>query len=156
MKKLLILGMLLVPALAQARTECAGETYGGTLVRVAIETMGVMGSVKEGRVDILSGRDGQTRSYAIRPDEVTQYFEFDNQEAQPRSVVGLAAFVNAENPVTIHYVGTNFARPVLDVIRQPLRMKEPGNEMRVWKGPGYASDQQHQFTDVVCRIVLDP
>ncbi|MBO9667649.1 MAG: hypothetical protein J7501_12650 [Bdellovibrio sp.] len=58
------------------------------------------------------------------------------------------------NPVWIMYKGINYHGDLVAVLLDPNRPKQPGNEMRVWRGPGVGADQQSQFTDVVCNFAL--
>jgi len=139
---------------AHALTICAGETFSGTIVTVTVITAGATGVVQNGLVSIAPSAE-PSRTYGLKREEITQFFESTSDDSR-RAVVGLAAYVNRENPVSIRYSGANFQDDMVSVLRNPSRVKESGNEMRVWKGPGYPADQQHQFKDVVCQVTLDP
>lgn len=142
---------------APAASECAGETYSGTIVKVAIDTVGTMGGVTGGTVTF-TPKNGPERSYQLKAEEIPQFYEESREVARnsENAFVFLSAYADYNYPVFIHYVGTNFEEDLLKVLHAPGRKKEPGNEMRVWKGPGYAGSEQHQFTDVVCSVLLDP
>jgi hypothetical protein len=145
---------LILPTTAQAHFSCAGETYTGIIVQVDITTVGTMGYVKGGEVTITE-KDGATRGYQLKEDEIPQAFESIDGEPE-RAIVGLGAYVNYDYPVQIRYVGKNFEEDLVKVLRTPGRKKQAGNAMRVWKGPGFAGGEQHSFADVVCTVTLDP
>lgn len=149
----LLAALALTPS-AQALTICAGETFGGTVVSVTVITAGATGTVQSGTVTIAPAAEAP-RSYEIKREEISQFFESQSEDGR-RAVVGLAAYVNRDNPVSIRYSGANYQDNLLNVLRNPSRPKENGNEMRVWKGSGFPADQQHQFRDVVCQVTLDP
>lgn len=144
----------LAPSLARAHAECAGETYGNTIVKVEVQTVGTMGGLRGGQVTIVP-KDGPERTYEIRRDEIPQFYESTDGEPE-RAIVGLAAYLDAEFPVQIRYVGPNTNTDLTRALRNPARKKVPGNSLVVWKGPGFAGDQQYSFTDVVCAVSLDP
>lgn len=150
LKLALALTLLPLPSLA---SECLGETYGGIVVKVEVNTMGTMGSITGGRVTITE-KDGAERSYAIKAEEISQFFEADSDTSGEGAIVGLSAYLDAEYPVSIRYVGKNYENP-LRSLKDPSRRKQGGNYMRVWKGPGFAGGDQHSFADVVCSIVID-
>lgn len=134
-----------------AYVNCAGETLGGKLVEVTVETEGSMGSPARGSVKVTE-TNGQVSGYELNREEIVQFFETVDSK---RAIVGLAAYQSLNNPIWIKYVGENYEGDLLKVLRDPTRKKQTGNEMRVWRGPGFGPDQQSQFTDVVCSIVLD-
>lgn len=150
--KMMILSLAMTattPALAYMN--CAGETLGGKIVEVAIETEGSMAVPTRGTVKVTE-TNGQITGYDLKREEIVQFFEtVDNK----RAIVGLAAYQALNNPIWIKYVGENYEGDLLKALRDPNRKKQSGNEMRVWRGPGFGPDQQSQFTDVVCTIVLD-
>lgn len=148
------LAAMILSAHAQAHTVCAGETYGGTVVTISVDTAGTLGAVQSGQVSIAPAGE-PVRTYELKKEEITQFFESNSDDGQ-KTLVGLTAYVGSENPVSIRYSGTNFQDELLGVLRNTGRVHESGNEMRVWKGPGYTADQQHQFRDVVCSVTLDP
>lgn len=154
MKNLILAFLLTLPAPAFAFTECAGETYTGTIVKVTVNTVGTMGSVTGASVRI-EPKDEPVREYVIEAGEIPQFFETVNPDGS-RAFVGLSAYVEQNFPVQIRYEGTNFYDDLTTVLRTPGRVKQPGNYLRVWKGPGFAGDQQHSFADVVCSVSLDP
>lgn len=150
----LALALFLLPASAFAHTECAGETYTGIIVKVSINTVGTMGGITGGEVNITS-KEGATRSYSIKAEEIAQFSESLDGEPE-RAIVGLGAYIEADYPVQIRYVGKNHDYDLVKVLRNPSRKKQAGNMMRVWKGPGFAGGEQHSFADVVCVVTLDP
>jgi hypothetical protein len=154
MKTLILAALLSLPVPAFAYTECAGETYTGTIVKVAVNTVGTMGGVTGANVRI-EPKDEPAREYVIEADEIPQFFETVNED-YTRAFVGLSAYVQDNFPVQIRYEGTNFEEDLTKVLRAPGRVKQPNNYLRVWKGPGFAGDQQHSFADVVCSVSLDP
>lgn len=143
-----------LPVPALAFIECAGETHGGTIVQVSVNTQGTMGYVTGGEVTI-TPKTGAARSYKIKSDEIPQFFESVDGNHE-RAIVGLSAYINYEFPVQIRYVGKNYDFDLMKVLRTPGRKKEPGNSMIVWKGPEFADSEQHSFADVVCSVSLDP
>jgi len=151
---IIALAALLASTKAYAFTVCSGETFSGTIVTVTIATAGTKGSVQGGSVTIAPAAE-PARSFELKSEEITQFFESNSDDFR-KAVVGLAAYANGENPVSIRYTGTNFQEDLVLALRNPSRSKESGNEMRVWKGPGFPSDKQHQFRDVVCQVTLDP
>lgn len=154
MKNLLLAALLILPAPAFAYTECAGETYTGTIVKVTVNTVGTMGAVT-GATVYLEENGMNPRYYEITAEEIPQFYETVNAD-NSKAVVGLSAYVESNFPVQIRYTGTNYQEDLVNVLRSPGRKKQPGNYMRVWKGPGFAGDQQHSFYDVVCSVTLDP
>lgn len=42
------------------------------------------------------------------------------------------------------------------VLRDAQRAKQSGNHMIVWRGPGFKSNEQYYFEDVVCSVVMNP
>ena len=162
-KQAFLTALLALPTAAQAHISCAGETNGTpTIVKVEIDTQGTMGAVAGGRVTI-SPKDAPVRAYDLNRAEIAQFFESVDGPNDDRAIVGLAAFVSSENPVYIRFVGPNETRDLTVALRDDARkkrdeaMKKSGrNALRVWKGPGYAADQQHSFKDVVCSVTLDP
>lgn len=151
---ILLAALALAPS-ARALTICSGETFSGTVVTVTVITAGATGAVQSGNVSIVPSSGEASRAYEIKREDISQFFESQSDDGR-RAVVGLAAYVNRDNPVSIRYSGTNYQENLLNVLRNPNRPKEGGNEMRVWKGPGFPADQQHQFRDVVCQVTLDP
>lgn len=151
---LILLATLFATPTARAITVCAGETFTSTIVTVTVITSGATGSVQQGSVTI-SPPNGPMVTYKIEKEDISQFFESQNDNGS-RAMVGLAAYAGRENPISIRYSGTNYQEELIQVLRNPARLKEPDNEMRVWKGPGFAADQQLQFRDVVCQVTLDP
>jgi hypothetical protein len=162
LKVLTALALLALPSAAHATISCAGETYGSpTVVRVDIYTAGTTGTLTAGQVTITPA-DGPKRVYDIPVRDMIQFFESADGADQKTSTIGLSAFVNGENPVYIRFVGPNTFNDLIKDLKDDTRkkrdeaMKKEGkNALRVWKGPGYASDQQHSFKDVVCSVWLD-
>jgi hypothetical protein len=153
MKKTLFGILLLSPLAASAQSLCTGETFKGAIVQVTINTVGSMGAVQDGRVDI-QDENGKKTSYAIRKDFIPQYYDHLEGANAERALVFLDAYVDSLNPVSVRYMGTNFENPLKSLV-DTNRKKEPNNEMRIWKGPGFDGTQQYQFTDVVCSVSSD-
>lgn len=154
MKNLILAALVALPAPAFAYTECAGETYTGTIVTVTVNTVGTMGAVTGASVKV-EPKNEPPREYVIEADEIPQFFESVNDDYS-RAFVGLSAYVENNYPVQIRYVGVNYEGSLTKVLRTPGRQKQSGNYLRVWKGPGFADGQQHSFADVVCSVSLDP
>jgi len=95
---------------------------------------------------------GEKQAFALKQNEIVQFFE--NADTN-NAMVGLAAYSELNNPIWIKYVGKNYDGDLLEILRDPNRAKQQGNEMRVWKGPGYGPNEQYQFMDVVCSVVID-
>ncbi len=151
---LIIISALTFTSSAHALTICSGETFSGTMVTVTIVTTGATGAVQSGSVTIAPSGD-VSRGYEIKKEEISQFFESQSDDGR-NAVVGLVAYINRDNPVSIRYSGTNYQENLKNVLRNPMRPKEQGNEMRVWKGHGYPAEHQLQFRDVVCQVTLEP
>lgn len=150
-----ILALVFTGTAAHATTECAGETYGGLIAHIRIDTMGTMGAIQGAEVTF-TPKDGQNvRRYSVKAAEIPQFFENVDGRDSERAFVGLSAYVEYESPISVRYVGTNYERDLTEVLRDPSRKKQPGNSFRVWKGPGFSSSEQHSFQDVVCGVSLD-
>jgi len=161
-KFLTAIALLAQPLAAHATISCAGETYGSpTVVRVDIQTSGPTATVTAAQVTITPAK-GEKRMYEIPVRDVSQFFEATDSAEQKTATIGLSAYVNGDNPVYIRFVGPASIGELTKELRDEARqkrdeaMKKDGkNVLRVWKGPGYASDQQHTFKDVVCSVWLD-
>lgn len=153
MKNMILALLLTMPAPAFAYTQCAGETYTGTIVQVTVNTVGTMGAVTGASVRI-EPKDEPAREYVIEADEIPQFFETVDQEGT-RAFVGLSAYVESNYPVQFRYEGVNYEEDLTKILRTPGRQKQPNNYLRVWKGSGFAGDQQHSFADVVCSVSFD-
>jgi hypothetical protein len=103
----------------------------------------------------INSSNEESRSYALNRSDIAQFYENTSDDSR-RAIVGLVAYVNGENPVSIRYSGTNFQDNLPQILRDPSRIRESGNEMRVWKGPGFPAELQHQIRDVVCQVSLQP
>lgn len=162
LKVLTALSLLALPTAAHATISCAGETNGSpTVVRVDIHTAGNTNSVAAGRVTITPEK-GPARTYDLVPQDIPQFFESADGADQKSATVGLSAFVAGDAPVYIRFVGPNTFNDLVKDLKNTDRQKrdeamkkEGKNTLRVWKGPGYASDQQHTFKDVVCSVWTD-
>ena len=134
-----------------AISECAGKAADGSWVSVVINTTGPTGIPDEGTVMI--EKEGNKFGYKFGRSEITQFFENDDPSAQT-AMVGLAAYVEQNNPVAIKYVGENFVDMDLKaVVEQGRNANQPkGNFMRVWRGPGYDANTQYQVTNLVCSV----
>ncbi|WP_413574969.1 hypothetical protein ACLVWU_12005 [Bdellovibrio sp. HCB290] len=134
-----------------AYAACVGETYQGKIVIVEIITEGPLAKAQSGMVTVAEAGVGKY-TYQLKQEEIAQYFEGGDTST---AMVGLAAYQAGNNPVWIMYRGINYHGDLVGVLRDPARVKQTGNEMRVWRGPGYPADQQSQFTDVVCNFSLE-
>jgi hypothetical protein len=149
--RILFVALLSLPVSLQAYTICAGETYTGTMVVVLINTVGSMGVPQDGLVTI-TPKNESARNYTLSKSDIVQFFEAGDVKT---AFIGLAAYQAAENPVWIKYHGKNYDVDPVQELRDPKHIKQSGNEMRVWKGPGYSGSEQFQFTDVVCTVGMD-
>ena len=150
MKYLILAGIFSFSAQALAIAECAGRASDGSFVLVQINTTGAVGLADEGMVTI--ERDGNRFGYKIAREDIAQFFEYDDF-SDSSAMVGLAAYVAKESPISIKYVGTNFVDMDLKaVVDGNEGSGSRGNFVRVWKGPGYASTDQFQLTKPVCSV----
>ncbi|WP_413557580.1 hypothetical protein [Bdellovibrio sp. HCB209] len=147
----ILLSSLMMAPQVFAYSACVGETYQGKIVIVEIMTEGSMARAQSGVVTVAE-QDGKKYSYQLQKEEIAQYFEGGDTN---NAMVGLAAYQAMNNPVWIMYKGINYHGDLVAVLRDPKRVKQVGNEMRVWRGPGFPADQQSQFTDVVCNFTLE-
>lgn len=155
MKFLVMSLLILSPVMSFAGTVCAGETYKGAVVQVTVDTVGTMGSIQGGRVDI-EDEDGKKSSYTLKREEIVQYFEGVEGKDLEKGLVFMSAYADYNFPIFIRYIGKNHEDgDLIDILKSKTRKKEPGNEMRVWKGPGFQGGGQYQFTDVVCSVSTD-
>lgn len=137
---------------AHAISECAGLTYSGKIVKVTVFTAGAMGIPDRGKVEVRSAT-GSVRSYNLSRSDIVQFYESDSGN---RAIVGLKAYKNTTYPVMIRYVGPNYyPNDLARVLKRPSRPRVPGNEMRIWGGPGYPADRGFVFRDVVCSVAID-
>lgn len=141
------------PGLAFAVAECTGRLAEGGYVTVRINTKGATKSPDRGEVSI--DRGGNTFGYRFKSDEVAQFYEFDDVAANT-ATIGLNAFVSREFPVSVKYVGSNYADMDLKAVIQERgndsNAAKAGNFMYVWKGPGYQSSDQYRIKDPVCSV----
>jgi hypothetical protein len=147
-KYLILLASLNFSSLVWAVSECTGRTDNGSWVSVHINTSGATGFPDEGEVFIENAEN--KFGYHFSHEDISQFFEYD-EPANNTAIVGLAAYVNKESPVAIKYMGPNFVDMDLkSVIEGEEARKAKGNFLRVWKGPGHASSDQFQMTNVAC------
>ncbi|QDK45996.1 hypothetical protein DOM22_12955 [Bdellovibrio sp. ZAP7] len=151
LKLFILLSAVMMTSQGFAYTACVGETYQGKIVIVEITTEGTTGKAHSGSVTI-ADKGVEKVSYKLQQSEIVQYFEGGDTN---NTMVGLAAYQAMNNPVWIMYKGINYHGDLVATLRDPARVKQPGNEMRVWRGPGFPADQQSQFTDVICNFSLD-
>lgn len=162
MKKIiLIIQVVLLSNFAFADIDCMGETARDkTLVTVHIENSLVFGGDsrnQHGWVRVFNEKMRADTQYFLQPDDISQFFEGLRGPQKLIAMVGLEAYTNLNSPIMINYYGKNHNdRYLTDVIRDPSRAKEPGNKMIVWRGLGFASDDQYYFEDVVCSVTLAP
>lgn len=135
---------------AMAISECGGKTNDGSWVSVIINTTGPTGIPDEGIVTI--EKEGNKFGYKFSREDITQFFENDDP-SNGSAIVGLAAYVEKNNPVSIKYVGANFVDMDLKaVVEQGKGGDAQGNYMRIWRGPGYDANSQYQLKNVVCSV----
>ncbi len=153
MNKIIILLALISGSPAYAHVDCAGELNAGSIIHLSLATGGPMGAALGGYVSIKTS-ERATTLYAIKAGDIGQYFE--DAEDQAVTWVGSQIFVDGVNPVNIKYRGINYLqRDLTEVLRDKTRVKQVGNTMRVWKGPGYKPEEQYAFRDVVCASFID-
>lgn len=162
MKKLiLIIQLILLSNLAFADIECLGETARDkTFVTVHIENSLVFGDNsrnQRGWVRISNETTRVESQYFLQPEDISQFFEGLRGPQKSIAIVGLEAYSNLNSPITINYYGKNHNdRYLTEVMRDSSRVKDAGNKMIVWRGAGFASDDQYYFEDVVCSVNLAP
>jgi len=139
---------------AQAMTKCSGLN-GDTTATIMMFTHGTVGFVQDGAVVISTRGNPNGIAYTLNHEDISQFFESTSEDGR-RAFVGLSAYVNHENPVSIRYAGQNIEIGLDVALHIPSRPKEPDCEMRVWKGPGFPAEQQIQFRNVVCEVTLIP
>ena len=151
----LILISGLSASVAKADVDCMGVTQRDqTQVTVHITNNGKIGATQNGFVRILSA-NGNSEDYLISIDDISQFFE--GARGSNQVMVGLEAYTNVNDPISINYVGTNYdTTPLITSFQAIGRQKEVGNSMIVWKGSGFKSTEQYYFEDVVCSVVLAP
>lgn len=150
MKHLILIAAFLVSGPAFAISECTGKTTDGSWITVQINTTGAMGVPEEGTVTI--EKDENKFGYRFSHEDIVQYFENDDA-ANNLAMVGIAAYVKKESPVSVKYYGANFVDMDLKtVIQENKGGGTQGNFMRLWKGPGYDANNQYQLTNIACSV----
>lgn len=167
-KNILGVSMLALSAMATSSTSfagitCVGEHYNGTTVRVDVYTVGTMGAIDSAYVQ-MNDRSGELmRWYEIPKNEISQFYEgcregdcFENGKA----MIGLAAYKDSNFEILINYLGKDYVsddRDIIDILKDPARVPQDGNSMRVWSGvPGLEGDDAfYRFKDVVCEMSHD-
>ncbi|MBC7370722.1 MAG: hypothetical protein H7326_04100 [Bdellovibrionaceae bacterium] len=150
MKYITLLVAMMFSGAAMAISECGGKSAGGSWVSVVINTTGPTGIPDEGTVTI--EREGNKFGYKFVREDITQFFE-NEDPSTGTAMVGLAAYVEKNNPVSVRYVGENFVDMDLKaVVEQGKGADAKGNFMRIWRGPGYDANSQYQVTNVVCSV----
>lgn len=150
MKHLILIAGLAFSAQAMAISECAGRGSDGSFVMVHVETVGANGMPSEGEVSI--EHEGNKFGYRFGKAEISQYFENDDV-ANASAIVGVVAFAEQDSPISIKYVGPNFADMDLKaVIDEGKAQGLQGNFVRVWKGPGHTATDQFEMPKVACSV----
>ena len=150
MKFLLLLAAIGLSRSALAVSECGGRALDGSFVLVQINTTGTTGAPDQASVTV--EKDGNKFGYHFGREDIPQFFEYDDVAAKS-SVVGLAAYVQKEFPVSIKYVGANFVDMDLKAVIDGGKAEiTKGNIMRIWKGPGHPGTDQYQLTKIVCSV----
>ncbi|MGZ3746314.1 MAG: hypothetical protein ACXWRE_03195 [Pseudobdellovibrionaceae bacterium] len=153
MKYLILTTSLIFSIHSWAVSECTGRLADGSWVTVHINTTGATGYPDQGEV-VIENKENKF-GYHFSHEEITQFFEYD-EASDNTAMVGLAAYVNKESPVAIKYNGPNFVdMDQKDVIEENKVKEIKGNFLRVWKGPGHASNDQFQLTNVACSTWLN-
>jgi hypothetical protein len=154
-----LLGLASVNALAGAT--CAAETYSGKVALVTIQTVGTMGSVQGGTVQVVQG-DKILTAYDLSGEEITQYFEtcINGNCEQNNAIIGLAAYEDHNFDVSLTYVGKDYfedSRDLMDILQDRTRKKFPGNKLRIWNGDVNAEWEKafYEFKDIVCSLDHD-
>lgn len=150
MKFILLTATLIFSTHVLAVSDCGGRAQDGSFVTIHIETTGPTGVPSAGEVAIQ--KNGNKFGYRFGQTEIPQYFEFDDQ-TNNSATVGLAAYVQAESPVSMRYVGGNYADMDLQAVIADHQTRDiKGNWLRVWMGPGHASADQYQLTEIACSV----
>lgn len=153
MKYLTMITTLLVSMHAWGVSECGGRTSEGLWVTVYIHTTGPTGIPEQGEVKIEN--EDNKFGYRFSREDISQYFEYD-EVSDNTAMIGLAAYVNKESPVSLKYNGPNFVDMDLKTVIQEEKVKGlQGNFLRLWKGPGHAANDQYQLTNLACSTWLN-
>lgn len=157
MKRLIFLVTILMSTRVHASIACAAiKDFAGvkTVAYLSVPSRGPLGRAGNGIVSLFED-DVAKQTYFVRTSEIVHFFE--NSENPAATWVGLSAYILQENPVNVAYRGINYDRVnLIATVRDKNRVKQEGNSLRVWKGPGYDPTQQWAFTDVICSVTLDP
>jgi hypothetical protein len=138
-----------LPGTAFAVVECTGQAKDGSFVTVAVQTKGASNSPD--RAEVRIERDGNKFGYRFNSQDISQFFESDDEKANT-AMVGLGAYVNKEFPVAIKYSGTNYIDMDLKAVIEAGGIESHGNSMRVWRGPGFGADELYSLTAPVCSV----
>lgn len=141
-----------VPGRAFAQVECAGLLKDGSLVRVVVHTKGVTKAPDWAEVQI--ARQGNVFGYRFQSNEISQFFEFDEEQSN-WATVGLNAFIKAEFPVIMKYDGPNFIDQDLRAVLESGIQTDSKSFMNVWKGPGFQGEDQYKIESPVCSVGSD-
>ena len=140
---------LATPGTPFAVAECTGQLPDGSYVTVTVTTKGATKAPYDAEVAIERG--GNKFGYRFDASEIAQFFEFDDAKSNT-AIVGLGAYVKREFPVSIQYSGPNFVDMDLKATIDAGGSRVASNSMRVWKGPGYAADDQYVLPAPVCSV----
>ena len=150
MKYMILILALIFSNHAFAVSDCGGHASDGAFVTVHIETTGAKGIPSSGEVQI--EKSGNKYGYRFGQTDIAQYFEFDDQ-TNSSTTVGLNAFANGDAPVSMRYVGGNYADMDLKAVIADHQTQDlKGNWLRVWTGPGRSSADQYQLTEIACSV----
>lgn len=155
------LGVLAINSFAGV--ECVGETEKeGKIIRVSINTVGTMGYVQKGSVQILDKSLTSLAGYELEKEEIPQFFEgcIDDDCEKYGAIVGLQAYEDTNYNVSIRYFGKDYSyvsKALVDILRDKKRLKKAGNSMRVWKGDQNLPYEKafYVFKDIVCSLDHD-
>lgn len=149
-KSLVFLMTVVLSRGAWAGSQCAGFDPAHGMVTITVETQGAQAVPVEGEVTIESG--GNRFGYRFDRADISQFFESSALGAN-KVIVGARAYVKKVSPVSLQYVGENFADLNLQAVLQDSSIeKNHENLIRIWRGPGYPATDQMQVTGIVCSV----
>lgn len=151
--------------LAHAGSTCMAQTYSGKIITIAMNSVGTMGYVQGGSVEIKNARGQIETQYNLTKNEIPQYFESCRDLHCKTAIIGLSAYKDHNYTVSINFVGAdhfNLAAVTPEYsleahLLNPKRRKDAGNSMRVWMGDERIPYENafYEFTDVVCQLDHD-
>lgn len=133
-----------------AQVECGGQVEGGPFVVLHI-SVDQLGFAEQASVTFQEF--GNKYGYRFLREDMPQFFEHDDM-VNNKAIVGLMALVNRKFPVSVKYVGDNYADLDLRTSIEEGRGQAAtlGNFMKVWKGPGHDASETYDFKNVLCSV----